>query len=73
MGPIPETNSKFAPDKYTPCNLQFAPENRPSQKETIVFQPSIFRCYVSLREGNPLSQAIWAILEGEQPYLGRPY
>ena len=21
-----------------------APENRPSQKETIVFQPSIFRC-----------------------------
>ena len=30
----------------------FAPENRPSQKETIVFQPSIFRCYVSFREGN---------------------
>ena len=25
-----------------------APENRPSQKETIVFQPSIFRCYASL-------------------------
>ena len=29
-----------------------APENRPSEKETIVFQPSIFRCYVSFREGN---------------------
>ena len=28
-----------------------APENRPSQKETIVFQPSIFRDYVSFREG----------------------
>ena len=26
-----------------------APENRPSQKETIVFQPSIFRCYVSFQ------------------------
>ena len=29
-----------------------APENRPSQKETIVFQPSIFRCFDSFREGN---------------------
>ena len=28
-----------------------APENRPSQKETIVFQTSIFRGYVSFREG----------------------
>ena len=29
-----------------------ASENEPSQKETsTVFQPSIFRCYVSLREG----------------------
>ena len=27
-----------------------APENRPFQKDTIVFQPSIFRCYVSFRE-----------------------
>ena len=27
-----------------------APENRPSQKETIVFQPSIFRGYVSFGE-----------------------
>ena len=32
-----------------------APENRPSQKETIVFQPSIFRAYVSFREGNCLT------------------
>ena len=29
----------------------FSPENRPSQKERIVFQPSIFRGYVSFREG----------------------
>ncbi len=30
-----------------------APENRPSKKETIVFQPPIFRCEnVSLREGS---------------------
>ena len=28
-----------------------APENGPSQKETIAFQPSIFGCYVSFREG----------------------
>ena len=29
-----------------------APENRPSQKEpTVVFQPSMFRCHVSFREG----------------------
>ena len=27
----------------TPWNKQFAPENRPFQKETIVFQPSIFK------------------------------
>ena len=37
-GTLPETN--------------IAPENRPSQKETIVFQPSIFRGYVSFRECN---------------------
>ena len=29
-----------------------APENRSPQKERIVFQPSIFRCYVSFRESN---------------------
>ena len=27
------------------------PENRPDPKKKLVFQPSIFRCYVSLREG----------------------
>ena len=33
------------PTIYTlPETNIFAPENRPSQKETIVFQPSIFRC-----------------------------
>ena len=30
----------------------FAPESMPSQEETIVFQPSIFRCHVSFREDN---------------------
>ena len=29
--------------RCTPWNYQFAPENRVSQKETIAFQPSIFR------------------------------
>ncbi len=28
-----------------------APEHRPSQRERIIFQPSIFRGYVSVREG----------------------
>jgi len=28
-----------------------APENMPGPKRKLVFQPSIFRCYVSLREG----------------------
>ena len=36
---LPETNSKFAP------------ENRPGPKRKLVFQPSIFRGYVSFREG----------------------
>ena len=36
---IPETNSKFAP------------ENRPKPNRKVVFQPSIFRGYVSFREG----------------------
>ena len=34
----------------TPPNTNIAPENGPSQKQTIVFQPSIFRCYVGSRE-----------------------
>ena len=29
----------------TPPKTNIAPENMPSKKETIVFQPSIFRCY----------------------------
>ena len=37
-GTLPETNSK-------------APTRKPSQKERIAFQPSIFRCYVSYRGG----------------------
>ena len=37
-----------------------APENRPSQKETILFQPSIFRCEnVSFREGSPQKNLVW--------------
>ena len=38
-------------DSITPLKTNMEPENRPSQKETIVLQPSIFRCYVSFREG----------------------
>ena len=43
------TSEGFTPRK---TNSHFAPENGPSQKETIVFQPSIFRGDVTLREGN---------------------
>ena len=48
---LPETN-------------QNAPENRPSQKETIVFQPSIFRCKlaVSFREGRKSKSIKWLFL-----------
>ena len=31
-------------ETYPPLKLNMAAENRPSQKQTIVFQPSIFRC-----------------------------
>ena len=31
-----------------------APENRPGPKRKFIFQPSIFRCYVTFREGNLL-------------------
>ena len=34
-----------------PETKQFTHEDRPSQKEMIVFQPSIFRCHASFREG----------------------
>ena len=37
---------------YNPLKLKlFAPENRPTQKKTIVFQPSIFRCHVRFQGG----------------------
>ena len=32
-------------------NIAIAPKNKPFLKERLVFQPSIFRCYVSFREG----------------------
>ena len=38
--------------RFTLPKTNIAPENGPSQKETIVFQPSIFRCYVSFRGCN---------------------
>ena len=38
-------------DTLPKTNSRFAPENGPSQKERIVFQPLIFRGYVSFREG----------------------
>ena len=34
-----------------PKNYNIAPENRPGPKRKLIFQPSIFRCYVSFREG----------------------
>ena len=34
---------------YTLPKTNIAPENRPSQKERLVFQPFIFRCYISFR------------------------
>ena len=37
-------------NRYTLPETNIAPARKPSQKETIVFQPSIFRCYVSFRE-----------------------
>ena len=36
---------------FTLPKANIAPENRPSQKETIVFQPSIFRGYVLVFRG----------------------
>ena len=37
--------------KVTPPKFNIAPENRPGPNRKVVFQPSIFRCYVSFREG----------------------
>ena len=33
--------------------LTYPPENRPGPKRKVIFQPSIFRCYGSFREGMP--------------------
>ena len=46
---------------YPPWNKQFAPENRFSQKERIVFQPSIFRCELldSGRVRSPVYNSDW--------------
>ena len=43
-------------DQPTLPRTNIAPEHMVFQKETIVFQPSIFRCYVSFREGNIFKQ-----------------
>jgi len=37
---------------FTLPETNIASENRPSPKERIVFQPSIFSCYVGFREGS---------------------
>ena len=42
---------------YPPWNWQLAPENRPFQKETLVFHPSIFRCFCWFRGGPP----VWSV------------
>ncbi len=60
-GTLPETN--------------MTPENRPSQKETIVFQPSIFRDYVSFREGRscePLFLVCFQVQTQVQPLKTYP-
>ena len=38
-------------DSFTLPKFNIDPENRPSQKERIVFQPFLFRGYVSFSEG----------------------
>ena len=35
--------------RHTPWKFNIAPENKPSQKERIIFQPSFFRGHVKLR------------------------
>ena len=36
---------------FTLSETNISPENRPGPKRKLVFQPSIFRCYISLGEG----------------------
>ena len=38
------TRARQPGENYLPLKWQFTPEKFPSQKERIVFQPSIFRC-----------------------------
>ena len=45
------TERNWIEKESTLPETNIAPENRPSQKETIVFQPSIFRGYVMLVSG----------------------
>ena len=48
MTTLPETNI-------------FAPENRPKPTRKVIFQPSIFRGYVSFREGIWSSHALFLL------------
>ena len=71
---------------YSPLKLTAnAPENRVSQKETIIFQPFIFRGYVGFREGKKSEKFIdplllkpahvdrVAVLPNQFPYEGLYY
>ena len=42
---------KPIPRAFTLPKTNIAPENRPGPKRKLVFQASIFRCYVSFKEG----------------------
>ena len=46
---------------FTLPETNVAPENRPSQRK-LVFQPSIFSCYVSFREGTSLATYCFDVL-----------
>ncbi len=50
--------------RYILPKTNIAPENRPSQKVSLVFQPSIFRCYVSFREGSRLVATLFLFFFG---------
>ena len=55
--------SSFPPIKKStlPETNKHAPGRKPSQKERIVLQPSIFRCYLRFRESMPKNQK-WMLL-----------
>ena len=49
--PMQVEQGRYQGEEYTlPKTNIFAPENRPGPKRKVVFQPSIFRGYVSFRE-----------------------